>query len=142
MKSKLTMLATICCLTLLTAADGFAANPKFFDNAKYNNSTMQNLQADISECKGRAGAYLSSSVEQKSVGRTAVGGAAKGAAAGAIVGSIAGNNAGRSAGAGAVLGGGVSAIRAGKTQGENNPEYQKYATACLEEKGYKVIGWQ
>ena len=65
---------------------------------------------------------------------------------GALAGSITGNNAGRSAGAGAAVGGIASASRNRRERKQNaesgSPEYQKYMEACLEDQGYKVVGWQ
>ena len=53
-----------------------------------------------------------------------------------------GGNAGRGTGAGAAFGGlkGLAAQR--KENKEGPPEYRQCVEACLEDRGYKVVGWK
>ena len=125
----------------LVCETAFAADPNFYPNEKYKTATQAVLQADVSKCKGEA--MQSGQGAQRGDGlRQGVRGAAKGAATGAVVGAITEQNVGRATGAGAAVGGARSAAKTVKESGENNPEFQKYVTACLEEIGYKVVGWK
>lgn len=116
-----------------------AAEPQFYPNAKYNNTTVGQLQSDIQSCS--ANATTATSGAQPSALRQGVRTAAKGAALGALGGAITGN-AGRGAGAGAAVGGVVGTARGAKQSGTGSPEYQRYTTICLEEKGYKIVSWK
>ncbi len=61
---------------------------------------------------------------------------------GALAATIMKENAGRGAGAGAAVGGlkGLGSARQTKKQG--SPEYRNFVEACLEDRGYKIIGWK
>lgn len=121
------------------ASPALALEPQFYPNAKYNNSSVSQLQRDISACKAQGSNYAAGN--QQSVLSQGVKTAAKGAALGAVAGSITGK-AGKGAGAGAAVGGIYGTAQGVKNSGSGNPEFQKYTTVCLEEKGYKVVGWR
>jgi outer membrane lipoprotein SlyB len=123
----------------LTATSSAALEPQFYPNGKYNSVTVAQLQKDVQSCKSQATQATSGS--QPSVVGTGVRTAAKGAALGALAGAITGD-AGRGAGAGAAVGGVVGTAKGVKGQGSGNPDFQKYTSICLEERGYKVVGWK
>jgi hypothetical protein len=124
---------------LLSSSTGQAAEPQFYPNQKYNSVTMSQLNADVKSCKSRASSHVGDQSGQTL--KKGAGTALKGAALGALGGAIAGNT-GRGAAAGAAIGGTVGVVGGVRERGEGNPEFQKYATYCLEEKGYKVLGWK
>ena len=119
-----------------------AADPQFYPNQKYKSATVSQLQQDVGDCRANAQAYLQGQQPKGAAARKGVRTAAKGAAAGALAGVVTGQNVGRATGAGAAVGGAAGTVRGLRERGDNNPEYQKYATICLEEKGYKVVGWK
>jgi outer membrane lipoprotein SlyB len=116
-----------------------AAEPQFYPNQKYKNSTISQVNNDVTLCKSHASANVGNN--SGSTVRKGLGTAAKGAALGALAGAI-GGNAGRGAGAGAAVGGTVGVVRGAREKGDGNPEFQKFVNFCLEEKGYKVLGWR
>jgi hypothetical protein len=123
----------------LLNSEANAAEPQFYPNAKYNNATVSQLQKDIQGCSSRASQY--SAPNERGALNTGARTAVKGAALGALAGAITGK-AGRGAGAGAAVGGVVGTVKGAQGQGTGNPEFQKFATICLEEKGYKVVSWR
>jgi hypothetical protein len=128
-------------LTAVGAQTAESQEPQFYPNNKYNSASVGQLQADIQACKNAAANYMSGQPGGQNAKRAARS-AAKGAAAGALAGAITGQNVGRATGAGAAVGGAAGVLQGARERGANNPEYQKYATTCLEEKGYKVISWK
>ena len=60
---------------------------------------------------------------------------------GALAGAITKQNVGRATGAGAALGGVSGVARGRQEMREGSPEYRKFMEACLEDKGYRVMGW-
>lgn len=99
-------------------------------------------RADVNACKVRAEDYTSQSKSGRPVLRDTARGAARGAALGALGGAIFDDKAGRGAGAGAAVGGLSALGSSAREQREGSPEYKKYVEACLEDKGYKVVGWR
>lgn len=127
---------------LLNASVGLAApRPDLYPNSKLNSTSAVQVDQDIRDCMTRAEDYTSEdSTLGSRTGRTArgaVGGAAKGALAGAIMG-----NTGRGAGAGAALGAANSAVSNRRNMRDGSPEFRKYTEACLDSRGYKVVGWR
>lgn len=131
-----------CALWCAFGGTALAAEPQFYPNQKYKTTAAGTLGQDIAGCKAQAQGYLQSSGQKGGAAREGVRTAARGAALGALAGTITDNNAGRAAGAGAAIGGIKGVAKGRRESGEGNPEYQKFATACLEEKGYKVVGWK
>jgi outer membrane lipoprotein SlyB len=136
--SLLTLGATVATV-ILGVSSAEAASPQFYPNAKYNNATVSQLQGDIQSCGAKAAQYAAP--HEKSAIGTGVRTAAKGAALGALGGAITGNT-GRGAGAGAAMGGVVGTARGVQNKGTGSPEFQNFTTICLEEKGYKIVGWR
>ena len=128
-------------LLFITAANAAAAEPIFYPNAKYKSVSQSVLQADLQRCRSEA-TSAGQGQKQGDGLRQGARSAAKGAAVGALAGAITGNNVGRSVGAGAAVGGVVGTGKTLRERGDNNPEFQKYVSACLEESGYKVTGWK
>ena len=95
---------------------------------------------DVRECQIEAEDYAGRSRGQgaRSVARKAAGGAAVGALGATIMGS----NAGRGAGAGAAIAGVRGLAGNVKENREGSPEFRSFVEACLENKGYKVVGWK
>jgi hypothetical protein len=40
------------------------------------------------------------------------------------------------------MAGTVGVVSGVRERGDGNPEFQRYATFCLEDKGYKILGWK
>ena len=137
--TQLFMGAGILCAIGSTAA---ALEPQFYPNQKYNTTAAGQVGQDVAGCKSQAQSYLQGSGQKGGVAREGAKSAARGAALGALAGTITDNNAGRAAGAGAAIGGIKGVAKGRRESGEGSPEYQKFATACLEERGYKVVGWK
>jgi len=106
-------------------------------------NTVGTAQAeqDINECIALAqqagvGANKAGQVAGKTATAAAVGGAA-GAAAGAVRG-----NAGRGAAMGAA-GGAAGGFVSGMIKSKDlDPVTKRYVEVCLQERGYRVLGWQ
>ncbi len=134
---------TICAMFSLIPGSAFAQDvqPNLYPNEFLKKTPYSTVQSDIAGCKAQA----TSSLNEGSTGRNAVRSgartAAKGAALGALAGSISGK-AGKGAGAGAAVGGVVGVAGAAKEGRQGSPDWRKYVEVCLEEKGYKVVGWK
>lgn len=133
-------------LTLLVSFTAFASSafavprPDLYPNEYFRQVGPERARRDINDCSVAANDYLGESSRTRA--RGALGETAKGAAKGALAATIMGSNAGRGAGAGAALGGlkGVGTARSESQYG--SAEYQKYVEACLEDRGYKIVGWK
>lgn len=127
---------------LLPLAAGCAAKrPVLYPNAHYQAVGAPAAAGDVARCQQRAAA---SDLEARP-GARAVGGSAAGAAGGAAVGAVGGAILGN-AGRGAALGAGTGATR-GLLRGllrwrEPAPLAKGFVEACLDEQGYRVIGWR
>jgi hypothetical protein len=129
--------SVICICTQVASAQ---SRPTLYPSEKVKSMTTAQLDSAISSCE--AAAKAATSVGNQNAGGATVRKAAKGAALGAMAGAITKQNVGRSAGAGAAVGGTVSVIDNAKTKREGSPEYRNYVSACLDEKGLKVVGWK
>lgn len=130
-------------LAVLCVEPAFAApKPQLYPNAYLNKVGPQQAKTDMNNCRLQAEDHLEEQGASARPGGTALKGAAKGAARGALAATIMNGKAGRGAGAGAALGGLGAAGEAAKEKREGSPEYRAYVEACLEDKGYKVIGWK
>lgn len=116
--------------------------PDLYPNAHYKTVGQEKARQDIGACTIAANEYLQQQGGGNSGRKDVARGAARGAAAGALAATIMDQKAGRGAGAGAAVGGlkAVSGNRQEKRDG--SPEYRQYVEACLEDKGYKVVGWK
>ena len=116
------------------------SKPKLYPSAKLKGMSVGELNQTISTCENEARSGVG--VGNQNATGTAARGAAKGAALGVLGGAITKNNAGRSAGAGAAIGGTAAVLDNAKARRDGSPEYRSYVSACLEEKGLKVVGWE
>jgi hypothetical protein len=139
MKRLISTLMGASVINTIVLSSAYAAVPQFYPNQKYNSATVSQLNTDINACKSNASAHVGD--QSGSTLRKGAGTAVRGAALGAIAGAIGGNT-GRGAAAGAAVGGTVGVVGGVREKGDGNPEFQKYVNYCLEEKGYKVLGWK
>ena len=116
------------------------SRPTLYPSEKVKSMTTAQVDQAISICE--AAARAATNVGNQNAGGATVRKAAKGAALGAMAGAITKNNVGRSAGAGAAVGGTSAVLDNAKTRREGSPEYRNYVSACLDEKGLKVVGWK
>jgi outer membrane lipoprotein SlyB len=136
----LVFVVALACLLPLAAACA-TKRPVLYPNAHYAAVGAPVAANDIARCQERA-------AEQgydARPGARAVGGSAVGAAGGAAVGAVGGAIVG-SAGRGAAVGAGVGGTR-GLLRGlfharEPAPLQKGFIEACLDEQGYRVIGWR
>ena len=136
-----------CLIVTAPYAASAAPRPDLYPNKHLNQVGPERARHDVSDCQIAGEDYVSQQAKSpaRGVAKQAVGGAALGALGATIMGGNAGRmggNAGRGAGAGAAIGGlkGLGAQR--KENKEGSPEYRQYVEACLEDRGYKVVGWK
>lgn len=135
----------ICLAVLLAPAIAVARpRPDLYPNQYLKSVGDVQANRDVIECEIQADDYVVE--KQGSAGKDAARGAVKGAALGALASTITKSNAGRGAGAGAAVGGLSSLLGSKKQQKEyeqqGSPEFRKFMEACLEDKGYRVVGWK
>ena len=131
-------------LTACSAQQQAQRTPLLYPNSTLERKTQAQVQMDIEECDAKARQYvkpLSTGTQVKRVGLAALESAVVGTAAGAVGGTIFGK-AGRGAGAGAAVGGMTGAYGAVKELMQVDPREREFIKSCLEEKGYKLMGWQ
>ena len=116
------------------------SRPKLYPSKKLNSMTTGEVNDAIAACESQARSDVGVGNGDAATGN-AVRGAAKGAAAGALVGAITKGKVGRTTAAGAAVGGGAATLGNVRARREGSPEYRNYVSACLEEKGLKVVGW-
>ncbi len=144
---KQTLLPLALALALFNVSDLAHARPRpdLYPNQHLKSMGYVAVDRDIIECETKARDYDARSPNQGNGAKNVARGAVRGTALGALAGTITGAGAGRGAGAGAAVGGVKSVLDERKTRRENeesgSPEYRKYMEACLEDQGYKVVGW-
>ena len=141
----------ISCFVLVSLLSACAARqeaertPLLYPNDAFNSRSRAQVEADIHECDLRADQFVkkpTTGQQTRDVMLSAFESAVVGTAAGALGGTIMGGSVGKAAGAGAAIGGVVGAYGAIKEAGNISPQERGFIQACLEEKGYKVMGWQ
>ena len=118
--------------------------PLLYPNSTLERKSQAQVQRDIDECNAKADQYvkpLSTGTQLKRVGLATLESGAVGAAAGAVGGTIFGK-AGRGTAAGAAVGGMTGAYGSIKELMQVDPRTRAFIQACLEEKGYKIMGWE
>lgn len=115
--------------------------PVFYPNAKLQSVDQAQAERDIDECLALAaqsgvGSNRGGEVAERTATAGAVG-AAGGAAAGAARG-----NAGRGAAAGAAGGAAAGFVSGVIKTTKLDPVTKRWVEACLQERGYRTIGWQ
>ena len=145
------MKKSVCCLILVLLFSACAAReaaqrtPLLYPNDAFNSRSRAQVDADIRECDQKADHYVkkpTAGKQTQDVLLSAFEGAAVGTAAGALGGAIMGGSVGRATGAGAAIGGVIGAYGAVKELTNITPQERGFIKACLEEKGYKVTGWE
>ncbi len=135
------LIVTAACLISLPSAVLATPTPNLYPNQHLNEVGATAARRDVIDCQIKAEDYLAQNSKSNSGAKKVLRGGAKGAALGALGGAIAGN-AGRGAGAGAAIGGTASLLNSAKESREGSPEYRQYVEACLDDLGYKVVGWK
>lgn len=115
--------------------------PVFYPNEKLNSVGMSVAQQDVDDCIALARQAGAEGDEAKAVAGRTVTASAVGAAGGAAAGAVYGH-AGRGAAAGAA-GGAAGGLVSGLIKASHMDAITKrYVEACLQERGYRVIGWR
>ena len=120
-------------------------SPELYPSQELARRNPADVQRDIDECGARAADYVKAESAGATIGKvvlSALEGAVVGTAGGALAGTIANGRAGTGAGAGAAVGGLTGAYGALKEIGKVSPREREFIKACLEERGYKVLGWE
>ena len=140
--------AGICGLLILASCAAQQAKermPILYPSEELDKKPHAQVERDIEECDYRADHYVKKPTTGQQVRDVFLSGledAAVGSAAGALGGTIMGSKVGRATGAGAAAGGLIGAYGAIKEMNKVDPKEREFIKACLEEKGYKVIGWE
>jgi hypothetical protein len=124
---------------VLTLAGCAARQPVLYPNQHYDQVGRSAAERDVEACKQRAASH--DRLPAAETARTTVVGSGIGAAAGAAGGAIWGH-AGRGAASGAAGGAAAGLLHALLGSNEPSPTYKSYVTACLDERGYRVVGWE
>jgi hypothetical protein len=138
MKKALLLMLTLSCMGCATY------RPILDENKAYKKAGSKKAEGDIDICMTKADKYLAKYKNdrvKKQAGRTAllgglfgtVGGTLHGSPTSVVEGGAIGAAAGGATGAG---------MAASKDQLTPDEVKQHYVTHCLDEKGYKVIGWR
>lgn len=115
--------------------------PVFYPNAKLQQVGIDQAQRDIDECIALARQSGASGDPASDVARRTATSSAIGAAGGAAAGAVRGN-AGRGAAAGAA-GGAAVGLTSGLIKSQDlDPITKRWVEACLQERGYRTVGWQ
>ncbi len=133
----------ICIVLMILAMVGCTNRPVLYPNEQFEQNGRQAADNTIEECEELAGESGISNVQYKAK-RTATHGA-KGAALGAVSGAIGGAISG-GVGIGTVIGA-ASGAAVGIVSGligsnDASPTYRQFVDSCLQERGYRVVGWE
>ena len=139
LSAQFVLLASLSLFAFVPRADA-QSSPKLYPNAKLKSLPSGQLNQIIATCESEAKGAVG--VGNEKGGKKTLRRAAKGAGLGALAGTITNQNAGRSAGAGAAVAGTAAVLDNAKARREGSPEYRSYVSACLEDQGLKVVGWE
>ncbi len=115
--------------------------PVLYPNATYRSMGQAAAKEDIERCIALA---KDADLQENRAGRVAKGTAASGAtggATGAAAGAVVGR-AGTGAAAGAAGAGAGALMRGIFRSREPDPLLQRYVNICLQERGYRIVGWR
>lgn len=132
-------------LVSLAACSATPPRPTLYPNDQLTRKGPYASQADIDECERRAQSYVGTRTGGDTAKDVALGageGAVVGASVGAIGGVVTKGKVGRTTAAGAAIGGLLGAYDAAKDSNKPDPKYVAFVNNCLEEKGYRVLGWE
>lgn len=129
-------------LALVVPLAGCAAQrPVLYPNAKLQSVDAAQAQRDVDECIALAEQAGASGNRAAQVAETTATAGAIGAAGGAAAGAVRGR-AGRGAAAGAA-GGAAGGFVAGMIRSQKlDPVTKRWVEACLQERGYRTVGWK
>ena len=115
--------------------------PVLYPNPTYQAVGKSAAEADIDDCIQMAADHGHATDQGKKVAGSTAKGAAVGAAVGGAVGLVTGRP-GRGLAAGAA-GGGAGGLAGGAMKSGDPDEIERrFVEKCLQDKGYKVIGWK
>lgn len=118
-----------------------AHRPVLYPNQKLNEVGHTAARRDIEDCKQIANGIARPGHKTGDLAQRTVTGSAVGAAAGAAGGAIWGH-AGRGAASGAAGGAAAGLVSGLFRSPEPSPIYKNAVNVCLDERGYRVIGWE
>ena len=124
-----------------SAQMGSQPSPRLYPNKHLSMVGETKANQDIRECSDKGAVYIHNSQQSGQGARNVVRGAARGALLGTVGGAVGGDT-GKGAAVGASLGATGSLVKGAQQRGSANPAFQQYVTACLEDKGYKVLEWR
>jgi hypothetical protein len=124
-------------VAVLALASGCAASPQLYPNEKLKSVGRDAADKDIEACEKLADDYMTSGK-----GKEIASGAGRGAAVGAVTGGVFGIFSHNILG-GAVVGGAVGGAAGGAGAAVSPDQVKRnFINHCLEERGYKVMGWK
>lgn len=131
--------AVICVLIFWGCAQ---QRPVLYPNNHLKQVGNEKGQADIDECMRLAAEYGAKEDAGQRIGRDTAASAAVGAAAGAAIAAVFGGDIGRAVGAGAAGAGAATFTRRAIDSDQPDPIFRRHVEKCLNEKGYKTLGWR
>ncbi len=114
--------------------------PVIYPDEHYKTVGEEGSRADVDKCLSDAKEYLKANPAKKVAGH-AVRGGVFGAIMGVVFGAFTGNYA-RAVSEGAAVGAAGGAVGGAWEAGSPDEIQRAYASRCLAEKGYSVIGWK
>jgi len=115
--------------------------PVLYPNAHLQEVGEAKSKQDIAYCETLAAEYVKNPSKVEEAAKRGAGGAAGGAVLGAIGGAI-GDGAGEGAAIGAAVGAAGGVLSSLAKSGRPNPTQVAFVDHCLQERGYRVVGWQ
>jgi len=132
-------------ILLIAAAVSLSAcakkRPVLYPNATYHAMGKAASEADIDYCIQLAADYGHATDSGKKVAVSTAKGAAVGAAVGGAAGAVTGRP-GRGLAVGAAGGGAGGLARGAMKSGDPDEIERRFVNQCLQDMGYKVIGWK
>ena len=136
---KRSLLAETSLVALLLA--GCTKKPVLYPNPQLRSVGTEVAELDVDECMELADSDVGNRNVAAESGTGAAVGGASGAAVGAAGGAVRGN-AGRGASVGAATGATAGRLRGLFRARDPDPVFAQYVTICLQERGYRMIGWR
>ena len=140
MKKRNTIVVLLIITAILMSACA-KKRPVLYPNATYQAMGTAAAEADIDYCIQLAADYGHATDSGKNVAVSTAKGAAVGAAVGGAVGAVTGSP-GRGLAAGAAGGGAGGLARGAMKSGDHDQIERRFVNQCLQDMGYKVIGWK
>ena len=118
-----------------------APQPVLYPNPHLEQVGVAQSKRDIAACESLAAEYVKNPGAVEQAAKRGAAGAATGAVLGAIGGAI-GDGAGRGAAIGSAVGGVGGVLSALAKSDQPSPTEVNFVNHCLQERGYRVVGWQ